>query len=114
MIAAQDKSIESIMMALANGDFNATQGPEFTRLSYENNVFEAEFTEVEEAILIGEKSSGYWETLPGYPEHGDYNLVTSLHKDSGVQSLPDVRRFRCRIKDAKGRYAWTPVINCEK
>ena len=113
MIAAEDKSLESIMKALKNGQFYATQGPEFTRLSFKDNVFEAEFTEVEEAILIGERNLGYWEVLPGYPAYGDYKLVTSIRKEAGVRTLPDVRRFRCRIKDAKGRYAWTPVVNCE-
>ena len=82
-------------------------------LSFKDNVFEAEFSEVEEAILIGERSLGYWEVLPGYPEYGDYKLVTSIRQEAGVRTLPDVRRFRCRIKDARGRYAWTPVVNCE-
>ena len=97
MIAAEDKSLKSIMDALKNGRFYATQGPEFFRLSYENGVFEADFSEVEEAILIGEKSSGYWEALPDYPEYGDYKLVRSLCKPAGIRTLPDIRRFRCRI-----------------
>ena len=111
MIAAPDKSPEAIMNALKTGSFYATQGPEFTRLSYKDGVFEAEFTEVEEAVLIGEKASGYWEALPGYPNYGDYRLITSMRKDSGCATMPDCRRFRCRIKDARGRYAWTPVLN---
>ena len=110
MIAAPDRSLASIMDALKKGHFYATQGPEFTRLSYENGVFEAEFTEVEEAILIGERSSGYWEALPGWPNYGDYKLLTKLHKPAEVKTL-GANRFRCRIKDSKGRYAWTGIIN---
>lgn len=111
MIAAEDKSVKSIMDALKKGQFYATQGPEFTRLSYQDGVFEAEFTEVVEAILIGERSLGYWEVLDDYPNYGDRRTTTKLCKPAGTRTLPEGRRFRCRIKDAQGKYAWTPIVN---
>ena len=111
MIAAEDKSVKSIMDALKKGQFYATQGPEFTRLSYQDGVFEAEFTEVVEAILIGERSLGYWEVLDDYPTYGDRRTTTKLCKPAGTRTLPEGRRFRCRIKDAQGKYAWTPIVN---
>ena len=99
------------MDALKKGQFYATQGPEFTRLSYQDGVFEAEFTEVVEAILIGERSLGYWEVLDDYPTYGDRRTTTKLCKPAGTRTLPEGRRFRCRIKDAQGKYAWTPIVN---
>ncbi len=111
MIAAEDKSVKSIMEALKKGQFYATQGPEFTRLSYQDGVFEAEFTEVVEAVLIGERSLGYWEVLDDYPTYGDRRTTTKLCKPAGTRTLPEGRRFRCRIKDAQGKYAWTPIVN---
>lgn len=111
MIAAEDKSVKSIMNALRKGQFYATQGPEFTRLSYQDGVFEAEFTEVVEAVLIGERSLGYWEVLDDHPNYGDRRTTTKLCKPAGTRTLPEGRRFRCRIKDAQGKYAWTPIVN---
>ena len=105
MIVAPDRSPESIIQALKSGSFYATQGPEFTRLSFENGIFEAEFSEVEEAILIGESYTGYKACMPG-----DNKLVTSMRQDINKRTSPNELRYRCRIKDTRGRYAWSPVF----
>ena len=110
MIAAADRQPETIMQALKTGSFYSTQGPEFTRLSFQNGVFEAEFSEVEEAILIGEKATGYTLCQVDVPARGDYRLTTSMQQDISKRKLPDELRFRCRIKDVRGRYAWSPVF----
>ena len=110
MIAAADRQPETIMQALKAGSFYSTQGPEFTRLSFQNGVFEAEFSEVEEAILIGEKATGYTLCQVDVPARGDYRLTTSMQQDISKRKLPDELRFRCRIKDTRGRYAWSPVF----
>lgn len=108
MIAAPDKSRESIIAALKAGHFYATQGPEFTKLTIEDGMFSAEFTEVEEAVLIGVGPSGHYEAMKDYPNKGDHKLVTSLVQP--VEKYWLQGPFRCRIKDVNGNYAWSPVL----
>ena len=110
MIAAEDKSPESIMRAIAQGSFYATQGPEFTRLNYENGVFEAEFSEVEEVVLVGIRSLGDCIASPNFPEYGNTPLISDFKLDIANHRYLKNAPFRCRIRDSRGRYAWTPIF----
>lgn len=110
VICAPDTSHESFMNALKSGSFYATQGPEFTRIAYENGVFEAEFSPCTEVVALTNPSVGYCVTVPdwGGPDTGA-NPVTSCKIQP--KPAPFDRWFRLQIKDADGKYAWTnPII----
>lgn len=107
MIAAPDRSPEALLDALRNRRYYATQGPEFHRLSFENGVFEAEFSEAVEVSVVGRNSSGKVVCMPDYPFPGNRPVATHLRVEvsplfGGV--------LRCRIRDAHGRWAWSAPI----
>ena len=110
MICAEDNSEKAILSALREGKFYASMGPEFKRLSYdkENKIFEAEFSEVESAVLLTNKSRGFRETVPGDPFPSSHILATKMRVD--VSSLPAGSYIRCQIRDAQGHYAWSNPI----
>lgn len=110
MIAAPDKSVESLIEALRKGSFYATQGPEFSSITLENGIFKAEFSEAEEVVLISIEYLGCCLNAPDYPCRGDYKLISSIEVDVKNHKRIKGRPFRCRIKDNRGRYAWTPVF----
>lgn len=106
MIAAPDKSPESLIEALKKGHFYATQGPEFKRLSWENGTFEAEFSEVVEVFLYGYPGMEIVGT-PGYPTPDTAPKLTSCKFSPG----PGFRgKIRCRIRDKHNRCAWSMPI----
>ncbi len=109
MLLAEDNTPESLVAAVKNGDLYASMGPEITRLSYENGVFEADFSPCTEAIVLSNYSRGYtcaMENMYGYgtgsPE------ITHL----SVQPTPFEHDYwiRLQIKDANGKYAWSSPI----
>ncbi len=107
MIAAPDRSPEALIDALRQGRYYATQGPRFTRLSFENGVFEADFSEAVEAVVIGRRSSGKVVAMPNFPAPGDHPTVTTLRVETSARMLG---AMRCRIRDAQGRFAWSPPV----
>ena len=109
MVIAPDKKAESIIKALKEGHCYATQGPEFTRLSWKDGVFEADFTEAEEVLLLGCPGGAIIGT-PGYPTPQTRPRLTTCSFRPG----PSFRgTIRCRIRDSKKRYAWTAPISFE-
>ena len=106
VICAPDRRPESLLEALKQGSFYATQGPEFKRLSWENGTFEAEFTEVVEAFLYGYPDMEIVGT-PGFPTPETSPCLTSLKFTPG----PRFRgRIRCRIRDRFNRCAWSMPV----
>ena len=106
VIAAEDNSPEALLKALANGDFYASQGPQFKRLSWENGCFEAEFTEVIEVFFYGYPGMAIGGT-PGFPTPETSPRMTS------IKFTPDHRfkgKLRCRIRDKYNRCAWSMPI----
>jgi len=108
MICAEENTETAILSALRNGAFYATQGPEFKKLSFDGRIFEAEFTEVESAILTTNVTCGYFEAIPGCPFTASHKLVTSLRLD--VTKLYAGTTIRCQIRDVNGHYAWSNPI----
>ena len=107
MVMAPDKSPKSIIEALRNGQCYATQGPEFTRLSWKDGIFEADFTEAVEVLLLG-CPGGEIVGTPGYPTPDTKPRLTTCSYRPG----PGFRgTIRCRIRDAQNRYAWTAPIS---
>lgn len=106
MVAAEDKKPETILVALKEGRFFSTQGPCFSRLKWENGCFEADFSEAVEAFVYGYPGMEIIGT-PGFPTPDTAPLMTSL-KCTPNGSFRGV--FRCRIRDAQNRCAWTMPI----
>lgn len=107
VIAAENKEPATILQALADGNFYATQGPEFTHLSWKNGVFEAEFTEVVEAFVYGYPGLDIIAT-PGFPTPDNAPKLTSL-SCRPTENFRGV--LRCRIRDAANRCAWSAPIS---
>ena len=106
MIAAPDRRPETLLRALASGHFYATQGPEFKRLSWHDGVFEAEFTEVVEALVYGFPGVDIVAT-PGFPTPETAPRLTKLVSRPGKNFRG---HLRCRIRDARNRCAWSQPI----
>ena len=101
-------SQQVIIDALKAGDFYASQGPEFKRLSYVDGVFEAEFTPCVEVIGLTNLSKGYCamvENMNG-PQDGLKEISSCKFT---LNKVPN-GWFRLQIKDKNGRYAWTNPI----
>lgn len=106
MILAEENSQEAIIKALKNGDFYASQGPEFYSLNFENGVFEAEFSPCTEAILLTNKSRGFCAAIEdGKKAETPIKSCSSMKFD--ISQLPKNSYVRCQIKDKDGRYAWS-------
>lgn len=109
MICARDKGPESLLKALAEGSFYASQGPQFTHLSYENQVFKAKFSPCAEAILISNRHNGFLGKLAEADEQsGKLELCEEISID--LSKLPAGFYVRCQIRDSEGRYAWSNPV----
>ena len=108
MILAEDKSLPSIMKALKEGRYYASCGPIFHSITFENNVFRAEFSEAVSVVVLHRRSAGYygmWDQVntPVF----ERKPVTSFELD--CSKLKD-NYLRLQICDNKGRMAWTNPI----
>lgn len=102
MILTNDRSCGGVMNALKTGRYYASQGPRFTRLSFENGIFEAEFTPCMEAVAMTRRSTGHGE----FAETGQ--MITSIKYDTSKLQPGDY--VRCQLKDADGNYAWSNPV----
>ena len=108
MILAEDKSPQSIMKALANGDFYATQGPEIKSLSYENGIFRATFSPAARVMVMTNRGRGVGSCVE--------DVCGVLAKTAAEVEINIAKwrkpgdYFRLQICDDKGRYAWSNPI----
>ncbi|MBR4673074.1 MAG: CehA/McbA family metallohydrolase [Victivallales bacterium] len=110
VIAAEDNSAPSVMNALKQGHFYATMGPEFTKLSFKDNVFEASFTPCKEVIGLTNPSRGFCIEVEDKEGYGMGSIIRTECRIE-IPPLPGKERwFRLQIKDEAGRYAWTAPI----
>ena len=108
MICAEDKSEKSLIEALKNGSFYATQGPVFKSINIENNILKAEFTPVVRATAMRRKCGGTCFAMPDMEGPGTGSPeIESLELD-----LSEIRNnyVRLQLCDAAGRYAWSNPI----
>jgi hypothetical protein len=113
MICAKEKTPAAVMNALKSGSFYASQGPEFYKLSFENNVFSVECSPCEEIIVMSDCSCGRCGTVPGYKATDIKELKRAQIMTSFETEIPDnagLTYIRCQIKDKEGRYAWSSPI----
>jgi len=110
MICSKEKTSKAVMTALKSGSFYASQGPDFHKLSFENNIFSVECSPCEEIIVISNGSCGYCGNMPGFGtttpgETNETKEITSyeieIPADAGLTYL------RCQIRDKGGKYAWS-------
>ncbi len=108
-ILAEDKSPAALLAALKAGRLYASQGPVITRLSFQDGVFEADFSPCTEVIGLTNPSRGYGVAFADKegPCTGTQELTTVR-----IPLLKDGKRrwFRLQLKDAQGHYAWTAPI----
>ncbi len=108
VIIAEDNKPESLISALKNGSFYASQGPEFKSITVENNVLKAEFSPVTTAIAMLRPYLGRCFATPNAMGPGaDANEVTSLELDLSQYKDNFVRIQLC---DKYGRMAWSNPV----
>ena len=105
-ILAENETLPAIMEALRAGRFYASQGPSFNRLSYENGVFEAEFTPCVSVVCVSGPRAGTAVNIPDQDGPGTGTKeITSCAISIQFENSP--KWFRLQIRDAQGRYAWS-------
>ena len=115
VICCEARTPECVLAALRAGSFYSTQGPQFKRLSFENGIFEAEFTPVTSAICISNQCRGFCAAAPNKDGDGKTPEVTSLSFDvrnlfAASKAVINCDYLRCQLRDAQGRYAWSNPI----
>lgn len=108
IILAEDNSPESIMKALKKGDYYSSEGPRFTKITYENGFLSVDFTPVISAIGIMRKSRGYCQNIENMLGPGSENKEVS-HMEIDLSKIHD-NYFRIQLKDTAGRMAWSNPI----
>ncbi len=112
VICAEKRTLESVLDALRNGNFYASQGPEFRKLSFENGVFSAEFSPVVSAHLVMQASRGRIGLQPNQDGPGTpFREIERMEFD--LNDLPPGSYFRCQIIDRNGRFAWSNSIRIQ-
>ncbi|OQA86208.1 MAG: hypothetical protein BWY31_01411 [Lentisphaerae bacterium ADurb.Bin242] len=108
VILAENKKPETLLRALRNGDFYASQGPLFKKIAFANGILEAEFTPVTSAIVVSNGPSGYCETVANFggESYGEPEK-TSLRRDFSDKKSG---YLRIQLKDVSGKMAWSNPI----
>ena len=114
-VCCEERTVECVVDALKRGSYYATQGPKFTRLSFENGVFEAEFTPVVTAIGISNQCRGLCAGTSNFLGDGKAPELTSCRFDirdlyASKKTFIKCDYLRCQIVDAQGRHAWSNPI----
>jgi len=113
MICAKEKTSTAVMNALKSGSFYASQGPDFHKISFENNIFSVECSPCEELIVMSNcnccfcgNMSGLEATTP--EERYETKKITSYEVE--IPTNRGLTYLRCQIRDKEGRYAWSSPI----
>jgi len=117
MICAKEKTPAAVMDALKSGSLYASQGPDFHKLSFENNIFSVECSPCEEIIVMGNNAFGRCGNMSGFEattpeERNDTKEMTSFETE--IPADAGLTYLRCQIRDQKGRYAWSSPIKLDK
>jgi len=114
-ICCEKRTPECVVDALRRGSYYATQGPRFKRISFEDGIFEAEFTPVTSAIGLSNQCRGFCAGVPNFTGDGSAPEITSCRFDTrdinaAKKTFIDCSYLRCQIIDAEGRHAWSNPI----
>lgn len=105
MICAKSNQVADLVEALKKGRFYSTQGPEFSKISFDGKIFEAEFSPCTTAVLVSRRNTGVLGMVPDFEGPGTGCEVTSLKCD--LSHMPKDSYFRCQLIDANGKMAWS-------
>jgi hypothetical protein len=113
MICAKEKTPTAVMDALKSGSLYASQGPDFHKISFENNIFSVECSPCEEIIVMSNGSFGRCGNMSGFEaatpeERNDTKEITSFETE--IPADIGLTYLRCQIRDKKGRYAWSSPV----
>ncbi len=113
MLCTKDDTAPSILDAMRNGRFYSSQGPVFHSISYTNRHFHADFSDAEEALLIGntphvpESGNMIIGRVEGFPWSGEIFEEPVREIDADLSFWTNATYVRCQIRDKLGRYAWS-------
>lgn len=113
MVCAREKTAASVMEALRNGAFFATQGPVFRKLSFANHIFSVECSPCEELLIMGDCSFGICGNMPGFQAKtpAERNASREItHFEAEIPVAPALTYLRCQIRDRNGKYAWSSPV----
>jgi len=103
-LLSKEKTPASVMNALKSGSFYASQGPEFHKLGFENNVFSVECSPCEKIIVMSNGSFGSCGNMSGFEattpkERNDFfcNRNPASNKPD-LPSLPNRQRRQIRLE----------------
>lgn len=106
-ILAENKEPQSLLNAIRKGDFYASMGPEFKKITFENGILEAEFSPCVKVNVLANASSGYCASWDNYLHPENPEEYTSLKKDFSQWKNCYIR---IQIQDKNGKYAWSNPI----
>ncbi len=109
MLCAEERSPAAVLEALRKGSFYGSQGPVFKKLSYENRVFAADFTEAVQVQIISSCCDGRSLTFPGCDGANTPGKALE-HAEFDLSHLAAGQYFRFQIMDKNGHYAWSNPI----
>jgi len=113
MICAKEKTPKAVMDALKSGSVYASQGPEFHKLSFEDNIFSVECSPCEEIIVMSNNSFGRCGNMSGFEAKNPEERHKTQEMTSFETEIPhptSLTYLRCQIKDKEGKYAWSSPI----
>ena len=114
MVMSKKRTREGVVDALKNGRWYSTQGPQFTRLSRNGDIIEAEFTPCVKAWGIGVKFNSKFfgpDVVKG--EKTITSLRWDLSKIRKAWKSLDWQYVRIKITDEQGRSAWSNPISMD-
>ncbi len=102
MVNARDCTRDSLLEAIKAGDFYASQGPRFLRVSYNDEQVRVECEGAEKILFL---SNSIW----------DPQRVTSGTSGHAIYNIKSADRFlRIELVDCDGRRAWTSPFKLPK
>lgn len=114
VICAKERTRESVMEALREGAFYASQGPEFRSLAVDGTTVTAEFSDVVECCFLagtGRRAIACDAPLGPGSRMGVFNSASVDVSTLKLREVPKGENFvRCHIRDAKGRHAWSNPV----
>jgi hypothetical protein len=115
MVCAKEKTPEAIMEAIKTRSIYASQGPEFTHLSYQDGTFSLECTPCTEVVITGNLHFGRCGAMPGLgadsveaAKNPEIKEITSFSAD--IPTDAGLTYVRCQITDKNGKRAWSPPV----
>lgn len=109
MICAKERTVESVMDALRNGEFYATQGPEFYKFEIKDDTLTVEFSDVIDCCFMARTGRCCIAKSEPQGPGSESPVINSATLDLSERRT-GVNFVRCHICDAQGHHAWSNPI----